>query len=269
MRKKQRKYSSFIGLLFPLVLFFIGKWSGAIPPSDYSFSLYSSKRNGFVKGNPGFFLKEKIGIFPKLQKDINPDSFPRFQARMPGFVVLCDFNNDEFEDVITIYNKPDKFGLLEVFKNDNGNKFTRATNEIGLKESQENYSFTVAACADFDNDGWLDIVLGGIGQNLFVYKNHRGHFKKSSEILAFDETREINIFDANGDGYLDIYIGNFRFLAKGKVKMARRLRDARDRPPISIIKRQRMGSAFGTSHVLSHATPATGCRFSRISLDCY
>ncbi|MCF8060156.1 MAG: CRTAC1 family protein [Bacteriovoracaceae bacterium] len=208
-----------------MFLFFIGKWSGAIPPSDYSFSLYSFKRNGFLKSNPGFFLKEKRELFPTTHIDLDPDTFPRFQARMPGFVVLCDLNNDEFEDVVTIYNKPDKFGLLEIFKNDNGNKFLRATNEIGLKEAQENYSFTVAACADFDNDGWLDLVLGGIGQNLFVYKNDRGHFKKNSEILAFDETRVINIFDANKDGYLDIFIGNYRFLPNGKSKMARRLRD--------------------------------------------
>ncbi|WP_419213416.1 VCBS repeat-containing protein [Maribacter sp. X9] len=68
--------------------------------------------------------------------------------------------------------------------------------------------------ADFNNDGLEDIILGGgVGQSasLYLQKENQTFFKKN--VPDFEQDNEsldsaISIFDANGDGILDIYIAS-------------------------------------------------------------
>lgn len=140
----------------------------------------------------------------------DPDLFPGFSRRMPGAAIVCDFDRDSFDDVIVIYNKPDKFGYLEAFKNKQGKRFMPVTRLAGLEKVRDQLSFTMAACADLDNDGWADLVLAGIGQDILILKNKNGRFIAHGRIKASDEIRSLNVFDANEDGFLDIYSVNYR-----------------------------------------------------------
>lgn len=69
----------------PIFLFCFGPWSEAIPSSSFSYSQYSSHRNGFTKKNTNFSLVEQEGNFPRVLRDRRADDFPSFQGRMPDF----------------------------------------------------------------------------------------------------------------------------------------------------------------------------------------
>jgi enediyne biosynthesis protein E4 len=88
-------------------------------------------------------------------------------------------------------------------------RFTDVTEPSGITANQ--YGLGVAA-GDFDNDGWVDLLLTNFGTNQ-LFKNAQGHFtdvSKTSGIL--DESGRFAVsaafVDYDRDGWLDLYVGN-------------------------------------------------------------
>jgi hypothetical protein len=201
------KISSFLILFLPFFLYAIGTKTGAIPAAVSSFEL--SRGESTNAPSKGYHLEEKKGAFPGIVA-YSPEDFAFPADRRPGFVALCDINADGFDDVLAIYSRPEHYGEFEIFLNQNS--FHRSGAALGFTAAQKK-SFTVVACADLNNDGEPEIILGGIGQPLLIFKkNSSGKFEQWSMVDSFEELRAINLFDADGDGYLDIYLGNYRKL---------------------------------------------------------
>ncbi|MEI8204865.1 MAG: FG-GAP-like repeat-containing protein, partial [Bacteroidota bacterium] len=122
-----------------------------------------------------------------------------------GCAVWGDYNNDGYLDILeTGYNSTTPYSKL--FKNNGNNTFTEQT---GISLTGVGYSS--ADWGDYNNDGWLDIILCGFNGTANVtkiYKNNGNNtFTEQTGIsITGVEDACVKWGDFNNDGWLDIVI---------------------------------------------------------------
>jgi Flp pilus assembly protein TadD/peroxiredoxin len=102
-----------------------------------------------------------------------------------------------------------------LFHNDGHGHFVDVTKDVGLDENNDRFSFA-AAWADYDEDGWPDLLVA----NDFGRKNlYHNQGMKDGKVSFKDVTAAAGVLDHgagmsaafldyDGDGHLDIYTGN-------------------------------------------------------------
>ena len=133
---------------------------------------------------------------------------------LAGGVIVDDFDNDGFYDVVI--SAWDHKGQLRFFRNNGNGKFTDRTSEAGLVGEVGSLNISQT---DYNNDGFLDLWLmrggwlakaGRIPSSL-MKNNGDGTFTdvtQESGLMRFHPTMATRWFDFNGDGWLDLFIGN-------------------------------------------------------------
>lgn len=127
---------------------------------------------------------------------------------------FLDYNNDGWQDVLLVNStdwpgRPATRSVSALYRNNHDGTFTDVTRAAGL--AVELYGLGVAA-ADFDNDGWIDLYLTGLGQSR-LFRNVRGE-------RFIDVTRAAGLtdpgfatsamwFDYDLDGLLDLFVGHY------------------------------------------------------------
>jgi hypothetical protein len=133
---------------------------------------------------------------------------------LSGGSVVEDFDGDGFLDVMT-----SSIGLrdpLRLFHNNGDGTFTERTTEAGLTGLTGGLNLVHA---DFDNDGWPDVFVlrgawmqeGGRFPNSLLRNRRDGTFEDVTEaagLLSSHPTQTAVWFDFDGDGWLDLFIGN-------------------------------------------------------------
>ena len=134
-----------------------------------------------------------------------------------------DYNNDGYPDLFLSSG----LGRPQLFRNNGNGTFTDVSRAAGLKDFVVG---TTCFFADYDNDGWLDIVQytwsdhedaihtmktgrgPDDGSPLIVWHNNRnGTFTARTREIGLDGcwgTMSGNFGDINNDGYIDLLLGN-------------------------------------------------------------
>ena len=90
-------------------------------------------------------------------------------------------------------------------------KFEDITEKAGV--SCKNLDATGVALVDLDGDGTLDLVLNSVGGGTHVFFNDgKAHFTEAREVLNLERGgMSLAIADYDCDGWLDVYVANYRF----------------------------------------------------------
>jgi enediyne biosynthesis protein E4 len=133
-----------------------------------------------------------------------------------GGVAALDYDGDGVDDLY--FPGGGGFGEERVivglpgglFRNAGSWRFTTVTSAAGLNEPRT-YSHGAAA-ADFDNDGFVDLLITGYGGLQLWQNNGDGTFQERTDLASLTDklwSSSAGWGDVNGDGALDLYIAHY------------------------------------------------------------
>jgi hypothetical protein len=126
-----------------------------------------------------------------------------------------DYDNDGDVDILLIdsgsltdisKNKPNN----KLYRNDGSGTFTDVTSDAGLTAITGIYGIG-AVPGDFNQDGWTDILLTGVGHTILL-ENRKGHFidvthERDAAVNGF--TTAAVFLDADRNGKTDIFVARY------------------------------------------------------------
>lgn len=137
--------------------------------------------------------------------------------------VWFDYNNDGLPDLYIangrplddsmhpypLKDKPDPAPQNHLYRNDGNGHFTDVTQSAGL--NPEMYSIAVAA-ADYDKDGFVDLLVTAYGKAVLYHNDGNGHFTDVTEKAGLKvEGWSIasTWLDYDKDGCIDLFVGRY------------------------------------------------------------
>ncbi len=132
-------------------------------------------------------------------------------AETAGAVAVGDYDNDGFLDLFVAALGA---GQHRLYRNRGDGSFEPDTGSQELDRALSGVIGLDASFFDFDNDGFLDLVVAGrvaegIGSGVFLFHNDgKGRFEDFSSILPQDlsAARRLAIADYENDGDLDLFL---------------------------------------------------------------
>jgi len=165
-------------------------------------------------------IAERAGIRFRLENSPTP---AKHQIEtMPGGVAVLDYDNDGFLDIY-FTNGAESPSLARtgprfwnrLYRNNGNLTFTDVTERAGVQGA--GYMMGAAA-GDFDNDGFPDLFVAGVGRNI-LYRNHRdGTFRDATASAGLDRAHPEHgrmwgihaaWLDYDHDGRLDLLVVNY------------------------------------------------------------
>ena len=131
-------------------------------------------------------------------------------------VGLIDYDNDGWLDIYLVNGST--FNALDgkeepphaaLFHNNHDGTFTDVAAKAGV--TNDRWGFGVAI-ADYDNDGWPDIMVANWGKNRLYHNNHDGTFTDVAEkagVQLGNWSGGATWGDYDGDGRLDLFISGY------------------------------------------------------------
>lgn len=207
------------------------------------------------------------GTFRDVATEMNVGDINQPGTGVSMGAVWGDYDNDGFEDLF-VY----KWGRPELFHNEGGRGFTRATDQAGLPPW---VNANTAIWFDYDRDGNLDLFLGGYysetvdlwhltttqmmpesfeyarnGGRKFLFHNlGGGRFEEISAQLGINSRRwalAASAADLRGTGYPDLFIANDYGVAElFSNQGGRKFEDVGERTGVGFAPKSGMNVAFG------------------------
>ena len=150
------------------------------------------------------------------------------EATGPGCCIF-DYDNDGYMDIYFVNGRwhPDisdnrgrtlKGSLKNALYHNNGDgTFTDVTDKAGGGGNEDSYGMA-ASCADYDNDGYLDLYVCNYGKCILYHNNGNGTFTDVTEKAGLASPGwavAAPWFDYNGDGLLDVFVVHYLEYDKG------------------------------------------------------
>lgn len=158
------------------------------------------------------YINDGLGSFSRSK-----DALPKM-ITSGSRVYKADFDKDGKDDLLVLgrlvpgnYPNPAKSYILKNVSENGKAKFIDITDEL-IPEFKTLGLATSAKITDFDNDGWLDIIIVGEWMPIKIFKNSKTHFKEVTKDLINKDTTgwwwSINEGDFDKDGDMDYIVGN-------------------------------------------------------------
>jgi enediyne biosynthesis protein E4 len=137
--------------------------------------------------------------------------------------VWIDYNNDGLPDLYVVNGrplddsmhpyplkvKPSPLPHNHLFRNNGNGTFTDVTEKSGL--NPDLYGIAVTA-ADYDNDGFADLLVTGYGRAILYHNDGNGHFTDVTEkggIKVDGWSISSTWLDYDKDGCVDLFVGRY------------------------------------------------------------
>jgi enediyne biosynthesis protein E4 len=137
--------------------------------------------------------------------------------------VWFDYNNDGLPDLYVVNGrplddsmhphplktKPSPLPHNHLYRNDGNGRFTDVTEQSGLNPDM--YGIAVTA-ADYDNDGFVDLLVTGYGKTILYHNDGKGHFTDVTEkagIKVDGWAISSTWLDYDKDGCVDLFVGRY------------------------------------------------------------
>jgi len=143
----------------------------------------------------------------------------------PGCAFL-DYDNDGWQDILFIDGNPwpghaiaAPNSALHLYRNNRNGTFTNVTKAAGLEIQM--YALGVAI-GDYNNDGFIDLYVTGVGQNRLLRNTGGGTFVDVTRPSGLSDRLGFSTsalwFDYDRDGLLDLFVCNYvRWSPEGDV----------------------------------------------------
>ncbi|MFN3323449.1 MAG: CRTAC1 family protein [Bryobacteraceae bacterium] len=153
----------------------------------------------------------------------SPTSQKYLPETMGGGVALLDIDNDGRLDVFfvngaqladpmpkgAVPDKSDPKFWNRLYRQDENGKFIDTTEKAGLSGAAQNRYGMGVAVGDFDNDGFPDLYVTGVGGNTLYRNNGDGTFTDvtaRSGVEGSGWSTSAGFFDYDNDGHLDLFV---------------------------------------------------------------
>ena len=173
---------------------------------DGDIDLFVANENSFNN----LYSNQRQGVF----KDISKNSELKNQGGSSS-IAVADWNNDGFLDLFTTGTNEENNGL---FRNQGDSSFKLVKDTKKMFTALQDVNVLDTKFFDFDNDGFLDLVIAGKpkqnnNRGILLYHNEGdGKFTNVSHLLPEKPKSgsQISLFDYEGDGDLDLVIAGLQ-----------------------------------------------------------
>ncbi len=118
-----------------------------------------------------------------------------------GAAAWGDYNNDGFQDLLLTGRNTASSPVTQLYRSDGDGTFTLVSN-TGIAA----FADSAAAWADYNNDGWLDVVVVGYNDGHIYQNNADGTFTASASSITSAYNSAVAWGDYDEDGYLDLLV---------------------------------------------------------------
>lgn len=205
----------------------------------------------------GSFVNE---IYRNDGNDVFTDINAGFSGMRYGDSVWADFDNDGDDDYICSGRNSNEITQIRHYRNNGNGSFTSIPIAI------PGYHSGSMSCADYNNDGWLDLLVTGHTDSYrlaYVYQNNgSGNFTMIDYGFTEVSSGWGQWGDLNNDGKLDVVLSGYTgdsYITHAYQNIAPTANSAPLPPQVSFDPTSKMISFSGASDL---ETPATGLRYA-------
>jgi hypothetical protein len=138
-----------------------------------------------------------------------------------GAVAALDYDNDGWVDLFFLNGAPspehlrsDPASFNRLFRNTGQGRFVDVTLESGLSGAGIKGYPQGVAVGDYDNDGYVDVLVTNYGDNVLYHNESNGRFKDVTARAGVAMPRHplkasAAFLDFDNDGYLDLFVTHY------------------------------------------------------------